>query len=156
MLCLFIHVRECTKIFPKSLLSAWIQHLGKQSSTEARLAFSCFPVTALDSAINWFLVQYLQHHRTIQSKILQRNNHEIFCLNSLVATISHTIHRSILMHTVTADFIHTLWTQKASSVFNFQLEQTLENFSFSTDHRRSLKLLCSKVSLGKGINLVCN
>lgn len=151
MLCLFIHIRECTKVFLKSLLSAWIQHLGKHRAAQRQgwlfpLSCDCtrlYHLTALGSATNWFLFQYLQHHRTIQPQILQQSNHEIFCLNSLVATISHTVHRSILMHIVTADCIHIQWTQKAPLYSIFSLSKPERKFSFSTDHRRSLKLLCS-------------
>lgn len=59
------------------------------------------------------------------------------------------------MHIVTADLIHTLWTQRASSVFDFQLKQPLEKVFIFHGSQKELKITM-QLSLGKGINLGCN
>lgn len=89
-----------------------------------------------------------QKNPTPNTSVEQQRN----CLNSLIATVSC---RSILMHIVTADFIHTLWTQRASSVFHFQLKQPLEKIFIFNGSQKELKITM-QLSLGKGINFGCN
>lgn len=139
---LYHSCQRWSKIFLKSLISAWIQYPGKHTAAQKQgwlfLIFLCDCIR-LCYQLDW-VFQYLHHHRTIHSQIFQHTNHEIICLNGLVATISCTVCKSFLMHTVITDFILCLWRETASSVFNFRVRQPLEKVIFLHGTQKELKI----------------
>ena len=54
------------------------------------------------------------------------------------------------MHTVTTDFIYSLWRETAASVFNFHLRQPLEKVIFLHGSQRELKITMQLGISGKG------